>query len=138
MSNPVEGMFKVPHGISVGILLPHVMEFNLPASHSRFAALAKAMGESEAGRSPEQLAPLAIVALKRLLSDLDFPKKYSEPGLDRRAIPRMAALAMGGQFSLHDSSKEYSAKTPVPSANIRKATMGDLATLYEKALGGWE
>jgi alcohol dehydrogenase class IV len=138
MSNPVEGKFKVPHGISVGILLPHVMEFNLPASHSRFAALAKAMGESKAGRSPEQLAPLAIVALKRLLSDLDFPKKYSEPGLDRGAIPRMAALAMGGQFSLHDSSKEYSAETPVPSANIRKATMGDLATLYEKALGGWE
>jgi alcohol dehydrogenase class IV len=138
MSNPVEGMFKVPHGISVGILLPHVMEFNLPASHARFAALAKAMGEGGAGRSPEELAPRAIVALKRLLVDLDFPKKYSEPELDRGAIPRMAVLAMGGQFSLHDPSKGYSAKTPVPSANIRKATMGDLVKLYEKALVGWE
>jgi len=138
MSNPVEGMFKVPHGISVGILLPRVMEFNLPASHSRFAALAKAMGESEVGRSPEELAPRAIVALKRLLVDLDFPRKYSEPEVDRGAIPGMAALAMGGQFSLHDSSKAYSAKTPVPSANIRKTTMGDLVRLYEKALEGWE
>jgi alcohol dehydrogenase class IV len=138
MSNPVEGMFKVPHGISVGILLPHVMEFNLPASHSRLAALAKAMGESEAGRSPEELAARAIVALKRLLVDLDFPKKYSEPEVDRGAIPRMAVLAMGGQFSLHDSGKAYSAKTPVPSANIRKTTMGDLVRLYEKALEGWE
>ena len=142
MSNPVEGMFKVPHGISVGILLPHVMEFNLPASHSRFAALAKAMGQAtgnaDVGRLPEELAPRAIVALKRLLVDLDFPKKYSEPEVDRDAIPRMAALAMGGQFSLHDSSKGYSAKTPVPSANIRKTTMGDLVRLYEKALEGWE
>ncbi len=146
MSNPVEGMFKVPHGVSVGILLPHVMEFNLPASHSRFAALAKAMGETmreatgstDSGRSPEEQAPLAIVALKKLLSDLDFPKKYSAPGLDRNAVPKMAVLAMGGQFSLHDPSKAPSSETPVPSANIRRATMGDLVKLYEKALEGWE
>jgi len=138
MSNPVEGMFKVPHGISVGILLPHVMEFNLPASHSRFVALARAMEETDAGRSAEELAFRTIVALKRLLVNLEFPKKYSEPGLDRNAIPQMAVLAMGGQFSLHDSGKQYSAETPVPSANIRKATMGNVMRLYEKALEGWE
>ena len=138
MSNPVEGMFRVPHGISVGILLPHVLEFNLPASHCRFAALAKAMGEDEAGRSLHEIALRAVPALKRLLVDLDFPKKYSEPGLERTAIPRMAVLAMGGQFSLHDPGKAYSADTPVPSANIRKTTMGDLVRLYEKALEGWE
>lgn len=138
MGNPVEGMFKLPHGISVGILLPHVMEFNLPASHFRFAALAKAMGESEAGRSAEDLAPRAILALKRLLVDLDFSRRYPEPDVDRKAIPRMALLAMGGQFSLHDAGKEYSLGTPVPSANIRKTTMGDIIRLYEKGFEGWE
>jgi alcohol dehydrogenase len=138
MSNPVEGMFKVPHGISVGILLPHVMEFNLPASYSRFAALAKAMGGIDDGRSPEELALQAIAGLKRLLVDLEFPKKYSAPELNKTAIPRLAVLAMGGQYSLHDAGNAYTADAPVPSANIRKATMGDLVRLYEKALGGWE
>ncbi len=130
MSNPVEGMFGVPHGTSVGILLPHVMHFNLAAARSRFEALARVMGESEAEG--------AIAALKRLFVDLEFPKRYSTPPVERSAIPRMAILAMGGQFSLHDAELRYSSTTPVASANIRKATMGDLVRLYEKALDGWE
>ncbi len=73
MSNPVEGMFGISHGISVGTLLPHVMEFNLPAGPLRCASLAKAMGENAAGRSPAELAPRAIVALKRLLVERIFP-----------------------------------------------------------------
>ena len=138
MNNPLEGMFKIPHGIAVGILLPHVMEFNLPASYSRFASLAKAMGENKAGRSTEDLAPRAITALKRLFVDLDFPRKYSDSQIDRKAIPQMAAMAMGGQYALYDPSREYAMNAPVPSANIRKATMGDLINLYEKAFEGWE
>ncbi len=50
----------------------------------------------------------------------------------------MALIAMGGQYSLFDPGKEYSSGTPVPSANIRKATMGDLVKLYEKAFEGWD
>jgi alcohol dehydrogenase len=138
MNNPLEGMFKIPHGIAVGILLPPVMEFNLPASYERFASLAKAMGENEAGRSMEDLAPRAITALKRLLVDLDFPRKYPDSEIDRKAIPQMAAMAMGGQYTLSDPGRGYAMSAPVPSANIRKATMGDLIKLYEKAFEGWE
>lgn len=140
MTIPVEGMFKVPHGVNVGALLPHVMEFNLPASHFRFASLAKAMGEGEACRSLEDLAPRAIAALKRLFVDLDFPRKYSESQVDRKAIPLMASMVMGGMggMEVHDPGKEYPVNAPVPSANIRKATMGDLIKLYEKAFEGWE
>jgi len=138
MTNPVEGMFKISHGIAVGILLPYVMEFNLPASHVRAASLARAMGENDSGRSIEDLAPRALIALKRLLADLCFPRKYSEPQIDRKSIPQMAAMAMGGQYSVYDPDKEYSMTALVPTANIRKATMGDLIRLYEKAFEGWE
>ena len=138
MTNPLEGMFKVPHGIAVGTLLPYVMEFNLPASHSKFASLARAMEEHEAERSPEEFAPRAITAIKKLFVDLDFPRKYSDTQVDRSAIPQLAAMAMGGQYTLYDPSKQYPLNTPVPSANIRKATMGDMIKLYERAFEGWE
>ena len=138
MTNPMEGMFHIPHGIAVGTLLPYVMEFNLPASHVRFASLARAMGESGAVGSIEDLARRALVALKRLLADLNFPRKYSELQVDRGSIPQMAAMAMGGQYSVYDPSKEYPLTAPVPSTNIRKATMGDLIRLYENAFEGWE
>jgi hypothetical protein len=50
----------------------------------------------------------------------------------------MAAMAMGGQYSVYDPDKEYSMTALVPTANIRKATMGDLIRLYEKAFEGCE
>jgi alcohol dehydrogenase class IV len=138
MTNPVEGMVKIPHGVAVGTLLPYVLEFNLPAAHARFASLAHAMGECDAEKPIEGLAPRALVAVKKLLTDLNFPRRYSESEIDRSAIPQMAAMAMGGQYSVYDASKKYSMTALVPSTNIRKATMSNLIELYEKAFDGWD
>ena len=138
MTNPLEGMFNIPHGIAIGTLLPYVMEFNLPAAQLRFASLAKAMGENDGGRSAAELAPCAIGALKRLYLDLGVPKKYSEPEIDRKTIPQMAAMLMTGPYAVQESGKQYPRSMQVPCPNIRKTTMGDLIDLYEKAFEGWE
>ena len=138
MTNPMEGIFKVAHGIAVGTLLPYVAEFNLPAAHQRFAALAKAMGETESGRPVVELAASAITAIKRLYADLGFPRKYSETQIDPKAIPQMAAMLMEGMYAVYDPTKQFAINTPVPAFNIRKATMADVIRLYEKAFEGWE
>jgi alcohol dehydrogenase class IV len=138
MSSPMEATFKIPHGIAVGILLPHVMEFNLPASYQRFAALARAMGENDTGKSIYDMAPLAITCLKRLLVDLGFPRKFSALQADRKNIPGLAKIVMGGPYGVFDPNMEYPMNAPVPTFNIRKATMDDLIRLYEKAFEGWE
>jgi alcohol dehydrogenase len=138
MSSPVEGMFKIPHGIAVGILLPHVMEFNLPASYQRFATLARTMGENDTGRSIYDMAPRAITCLKRLFVDLGFPRKFSVSQADRKAIPGLAKIVMGGPYGVFDPNMEYPMNAPVPTFNIRKATMDDLIRLYERAFEGWE
>ena len=138
MTIPMEGMFKIPHGIAIGTLLPYIMEFNLPSSHQRFAMLAKHLGISDMGKSTEDLAPLAITYVKRLFVDLRFPKKYSDSQIDRKTIPQMAKMIMGGMYGVYDPNKEYTLNATVPSANIRKATMKDVIELYEKAFEGWE
>lgn len=138
MTNSIEAMFKVPHGISVGTLLPYVMEFNLPASYQRFSLLAKIMGESDLGRSERDLAPRAITALKKLYVDLGFPRKYSDSQVDRSAIPQMAKMIMGGIHGEYDPNKEYSMNIILPSVNIRKATMKDIIGIYERSFEGWE
>jgi alcohol dehydrogenase len=137
MTVPMEGMFKIPHGIDLGILLPHVMEFNLPANYQRFADLAKSMGKSEKVKSLEEIAPLAITAVKKLFISLDVPTKFSDLHFDRKAIPQMAKIIAGGIYEKYDPNKEYSMDTNIPSANIRKATMKDTIELYEKAFKGW-
>jgi alcohol dehydrogenase class IV len=138
MTTPMEGMFKIPHGIAIGVLLPYVMEFNLPASFERFAALARAMGESDSGKTVAELAPRAIIAVKKLLVDLDFPRKYSDSQVDPKAIPQIARIIMGGLYAVRDLIKEYPINAIVPSANIRKSTMGDVIRLFEQSFKGWE
>jgi alcohol dehydrogenase len=138
MTNPMEGMFKVPHGIAVGTLIPYVAEFNLPAAHQRFVSLAKAMGETASGRSVAESAASAITALKRLFNDLGFPRKYSEAQIDPKAIPQMATMVMGGMYSLYDPAKQHRMSEPVPTFNIRKTTLGEMISLYERAFKGWE
>jgi alcohol dehydrogenase len=138
MTIPIEGMFKIPHGVAIGIVLPHVMEFNLPASHQRFAWLAKAIGEPDAGRSLRDLAAGAIVDIKRLLADLSFPRKFLDSQVDCKAIPQMAKMIMGGLYGVYDPGKEYPLNAILPSANIRKATMKNVIELYEKSFEEWK
>jgi alcohol dehydrogenase len=139
MTTPMEGMFKIPHGMAVGTILPYVMEFNLPASYQRFALLAKRMETSDCNRSAEELAPQAITAIKRLFIDLRFPRKYSEEQIDRKAIPQMAKMVMGGLHGeYYDPHREYPMNAVIPSVNLRKATMKDLIELYERSFKGWE
>ena len=138
MTTPLEGMFKMAHGIAVGILLPYVMEFNLPAAQERFADLAETMGESAEEGSLAELAPAAITAVKRLYVDLGFPRKYTDAEFDRKAIPQVARLVMGGLYAARDLAKEYPMHATVPSPNIRKATTADVIRLFERAFEGWE
>lgn len=138
MTLPMEGMFKIQHGVAIGTLLPYVMEFNLPASYQRFVKLAIAMGETKMGRSIGELAPRAIYALKRLYIDIGFPRKYSDSQINRKSIPQMAKMVMSGMYGEYDPTKEYQMNTIVPSVNIRKTTMKDVIDLYEKSFEGWE
>jgi alcohol dehydrogenase len=138
MSMRMEGMFTIPHGIVVGTLLPYVMEFNLTASYERYAVQAKNFEEPTIGKSLEASALYALMAVRRLFSALSFPKKYSASQIDRKAIPQMEQMIMGGMYEDYDPSKEYPMNGIVPSANIRKATIKHVVELYEKSFEGWD
>jgi alcohol dehydrogenase class IV len=134
----MEGMFKITHGFAVGILLPYVMEFNLPASYHRFAALARAMGAPEGAKAVEDLARAAVNRVKDLYVDVGFPRKYSDAQVDPKAIPQIARLVTGGLYDAGNLAKEHPMNAPVPSCNIRKATITDVIGLLEKAFQGWD
>ncbi len=44
LSYPLGGEFHVAHGVANAVLLPHVLEFNLPAAPKRYAEVAIALG----------------------------------------------------------------------------------------------
>ncbi|MDP2661912.1 MAG: iron-containing alcohol dehydrogenase [Dehalococcoidia bacterium] len=113
---------KLPHGHQNGVLLPYVMEFNLPACEAKLARMALVLGETADDKRPRQLARAALRLLKELYVDLGFPQKFDSNEFPAGEIPQMVAVALKNGF-IQD--------------NIRKTTEKDLTALYEASLRGW-
>jgi len=122
LSQPL-GAYHLAHGYANGIMLPFVMEFNLPVCKEKFAAMAVAMGEERLTAGTGELAEQAILLVKKLYLELGFPNKLDEKTVSPQEIPEMVRRA----------------KTrPQWKVNLRKSTDEDLARIYEKAFMGWE
>jgi len=122
---PISSLFGVPHGLANGIVLPYALEYTLPAAVDRFARLAAALGEP-VDAPPDQLAPRAVRAVKRLLADLEFQRSFTSQQVDPAAIPQMVAMLQDGIYALFTR------------VNLRSASPEDLTQLYERAFQGWE
>ena len=84
----------IPHGVANAILLPHVMEFNLPHVIEKYADVADALGVNIEGISKGEAACAAIDEIRELNAELNMPTGLGEAGLDREKIPKLAADAM--------------------------------------------
>jgi alcohol dehydrogenase class IV len=90
---PVGGATHCSHGAGNGLLLPHVMRFNLPARRREFAAIAGLLRQKTGGLTEEQAADLAIEAVDKLRADIGVPARLRELGLARDQVRVMAEKA---------------------------------------------
>jgi len=93
LAYPLGSEFRLAHGLSIALLLPHVVRFNLPAAPERYAAVARALGVPDGG---EALATATRGAdrLAALGAECGIPPGLAACGVPPEAIPRMAADAM--------------------------------------------
>lgn len=90
---PIGALTHVGHGEGNGLLLPHVMRFNLPVRMTEFADIARWLGVDVAGLSHRKCAEAAIGAIEELQELIGIRRTLSEIGLQRDAIPQVAAKA---------------------------------------------
>ncbi|MCU7551891.1 iron-containing alcohol dehydrogenase [Chitinophagaceae bacterium LB-8] len=93
LSYPLGSNFHLPHGLSNAILLPYVMEFNLPSAISRYAQVAIALGCCRE-ESEEATAYKGIERIKRLIEACGIPARLRDVGVPEQAIPEMATAAL--------------------------------------------
>ena len=93
LAYPLGGEFHVSHGVSNSLLLPHVLEFNIPAMPERYAQAAIALG-IEPASSDLETAQRGLERIKQLSHECNIPAKLSGLGVPRTAIKRMAESAM--------------------------------------------
>lgn len=108
----------IPHGVANAILLPHVMEFNLPHVIDKYADVADALGVNVDGMSKGEAACAAIDEIRVLNIELNMPTGLSAAGLERNKIPKLAA----------DSMLDHCHKF-----NPRKCTEEDMLRLLEES-----
>jgi len=92
---PLGSLAHRPHGEGNALLLPYVMEFNLPARPQAFAAIARAMGEGVQGLTEIQAAMRAVEAVRRLERAVGLPMRLAEIGITAGQIDRIAEAAFG-------------------------------------------
>lgn len=118
LAYPLGGEFHVAHGVSNALLLPYVLEFNLPATPERYAEVALALG-AEPADSPMLTAERGVERIRELSRECGIPSHLSEVGVPKDAIERMAKSAMTVTRLLRN--------------NLRELTLQDAQSIYEGA-----
>lgn len=84
---------RLPHGLANALVLPYVMEFNLPGNLEGYAEIAIAMGETF-GDTLRETALKSVKAVKELIRDIGLPKDLKSVGVKREDFDRIAQEAM--------------------------------------------
>jgi alcohol dehydrogenase class IV len=118
LAYPLGTEFHIPHGLSNALLLPYVMEFNLPSAIPQYAKVAQAMG-AELVSSDEQTARNGIGKIRQLIADCDIPSRLSDVEIPLDAIDGLAEGAIKVQRLLKN--------------NPREVTLEDAKSIYRSA-----
>ena len=121
LAYPLGGLFKVSHGTSNSVLLPYVMNFNLPACIPRYATIGRTMG-LDSTLSDKELAELTIEKISDLSAACGIPATLKELDVPRSAIQKMAEAALLVQRLLNN--------------NPREVTLSDAVDIYTRAYEG--
>lgn len=117
MGEAMGGLYDMPHGVSMAIMLPHVMEYNYVACLDKFVNIARVLGENITGLSKREAAHKAIEAVRQLNIDLGIP----------------TLKASGAKEGDIDELAERSAANVSVDSNPRRADKEAFKSIFEKA-----
>jgi len=117
LSYPLGSMFHLAHGLSNALLLPYVMEFNIPAATKCYADVAMALG-CDRKETDEATANAGVQKIRELIKACRIPATLKEVNVPESAIPQMAIDAMKIQRLLKNNPREI---TEQDAINIYKA-----------------
>ncbi|MFC4767736.1 iron-containing alcohol dehydrogenase family protein [Effusibacillus consociatus] len=107
IGSALSGHCHVPHGIAIGLLLPHVVEFNTPTCPEKAAKIAELMG-IKASRT-EELAEEAGPAVARMVKDIGLPTRLREVGVPEEKLSDIA------KDSFKSGMMKFNPRTPTES-----------------------
>ncbi|RLE07280.1 alcohol dehydrogenase, partial [Candidatus Aerophobetes bacterium] len=89
----IGGILDTPHGRTVGILLPYIMEDNLPEASSKISQLASCFNIPSSGNVADD-ARKVIDAVKKMIDETALPTRLRDIGVSEKDIPKIAEDCM--------------------------------------------
>jgi alcohol dehydrogenase class IV len=93
LAYPLGGKYRIAHGLSNAVLLPHVMRYNLESAQERFRDIAVAMGIDLGGQSTRRAAERMVESLESLIRDLKLDARLRERGITEKDVDNMVEAA---------------------------------------------
>ncbi|MEW6446520.1 MAG: iron-containing alcohol dehydrogenase [Bacillota bacterium] len=119
IAHVIGARYRLPHGLVCGVLLPYVMEFNLPLVEEKYGALGIAAGVVPAGTETGVAAGRFVEYIRRLSDKLGLPRRISELGVEEADLDGL----------VEETLPANSLKT-----NPRRVTREELHDILRKAL----
>jgi alcohol dehydrogenase class IV len=119
MAHSVGGWLDLPHGECNALLLEHIVAFNFPEAETRYRRIARAMGVSAEGASPEEVRDALVAELHQLRDAVGVSGGLADRGVERSLIPGLTRNAL---------------QDPCLLTNPRRPFEGDIEALYVEAL----
>lgn len=94
MAHPLGALFDIPHGVANAVLLPTVMEFNMPYCIAKYRKIAEAMGVDTSSMNDNEAAQAACDAVKQLSQKVGIPATLTELGIKAENIPALTEQAL--------------------------------------------
>lgn len=116
---PLGAAVHCSHGEGNGLLLPHVMRYNLPTRVAEFAEIGIALGYSNPQAAQEEQAAQAIEGVVRLQGEIGIRPTLRQLGVERSSLETMA-------------QKSFQIKR-LMDLNPRSPTESDLLNILESA-----
>lgn len=120
-AGPLSGFYNFAHGLTVGIMMPYIEEFNLSSNYRKFATIAQAAGEKVDGTPTRENAEKAIKVLIDVTKDVGIPGSLKKVGVKHEDIPALTQRAF-----------EHGCM----SMNPRRMSIEDIRNVYEQAFEG--
>lgn len=117
MAHPLGCRHHLPHGLICGLLLPYVMEWNLPMAAGKYAEVATLVGMNAGGMDETRAARAALDWVRALLKDLNVPATLREAGVQGMDAATVARESMSSSMA----------------HNPRSMTEADVEALLERA-----
>ncbi len=94
LAYPLGTEYHMTHGRTNALMLPHVMNFNLPGNPGKYARIAELLGQDTAGLSALEAAPLAVKAVMDLEDAINVSWLLQDYDIDPADIDLLVNGAM--------------------------------------------